>query len=61
MRSFQDQTHILLHKPTFIPKYFSNKLKKNTFWWPFLDNLIEWIFLHDEVFKNFISRKNMLS
>ena len=36
MRSFQDQTHILLHKPTFMPIYFSNKFKKAPFGGHFL-------------------------
>ena len=52
----QNLKHALLHKPAFIPNYFSNN-DRNTFWWPLPDNLIEGIFVYAEVFKNFISRK----
>ena len=53
IKSFQDQnTHTLFHTPTFIPKYFSNKSTKTPFG--------HFLIIHDEVFKNVISRKNML-
>ena len=39
---------------------FLQQIDENTFWLPLPDNLIEWIFLHAEVFKNFISRKDSL-
>ena len=53
-------TRTLLHKLVFMPKHFSNKSKKGLFWWLLPDSLIEWIFLHADVFKNFISRKKRL-
>ena len=49
--------HTPLHKPAFIPNYFSNKSTKTPFWWLFLDNLIEWIFAHDEVLKTSLVEK----
>ena len=33
---------------------------QSTLWWPLPDNLIKWIFLNAEGFKNFFNRKNTL-
>ena len=49
------QTHYFINQHSYLNISPINR-QKPLLGWPFLDNLI----LHDEVFKNFISRKNML-
>ena len=55
----QNYTHTLLQKPVFTPRYFSSKSTKPSLG-TFPDNLFEWLFLYNEVFTNFISRKKQI-
>ena len=55
----QNYTHTLLQKPAFTPTYFSSKSTKPSLG-TLSDNLFEWLFLYDEVFTNFISRKKQI-